>query len=136
MGDNNRNTEAMKILSYDPRKKKTILCGYLKGDTFVREVDPKKHFMKVLQGYGIQEDAFQTLINSGCSRIIMKTKTDEYLASVKDWVEHSKIADYSSGKQRFLSLKFMRIRKIRYEDVPGKNVTREIEYTIPIPYGS
>lgn len=117
----------MKILTYDPRKKKTVLCGTLEEDTFVRVVEPR-HFMKVMQGYGIQEDAFQEILSKGCKRIIIKTKTHEYYAPVSIWLEHSKIADYSAGKQRFVSLKFMKLRKFKYEPIVNTNTVRKIEY--------
>ena len=117
----------MKILTYDPQKKKTILCGEYEDKTFVRKVEPK-HFMKVLQGYGIQEVAFQEILSKGCTRVIIKTKTDEYFAPINLWIEHGAIKDYSAGKQRFLSLKFMKIRKIKWEEIKGTNTMKAIEY--------
>lgn len=121
----------MKILTYDPKKKKTVLCGELEGDTFTRLVEAK-HFMKVMQGYGIQEDAFQEILEKGCTRIIIKNKTTEYFAPMSIWLEYGRVADYSSGKQRFVSLRFMKLRKIRYEEIPGTNSVRAVEYFVDL----
>jgi len=117
----------MKITTFDPKKRKTVLCGDLEDSTFTREVKAS-HFMKVMQGYGIQENAFQEILEKGCTRIIIKTKTDEYFAPIELWVEHGRVADYSAGKQRFLSLKFMKLRKIKYEPIEGTNSVKVVEY--------
>jgi len=102
----------MKILSYDPRKKKYIKCGLLIGDTFFRDVT-HKHFMRVVGGYGIQEDAFQKIVAEGGKKIVIKeTDTNrQWEADIKAWDEHCHIADYGNGKQRFLGLKYMKTHK-------------------------
>ena len=70
--------------------------------------------MRVLQGYGIQEVAFQEMMSKGVKKIVLKeTHTNKnWEASVETWLENSKVADYGHGKQRFLSLKFMKDHKI------------------------
>jgi hypothetical protein len=102
----------MKILSYDPRKHKRVLCGEFIVDTFFRTVQPY-HFMKIVGGYGIQEDAFQDIVGRGCKKIVIKeVKTgNQWEATVEDWLNHCHIADYGSGKQRFLGLKYMHTHK-------------------------
>lgn len=117
----------MKIYTYDPKKRKTVLCGSLDGTVFTRDVT-SAHYMKVMQGYGIQEDAFQEILEKGCDKIVIKTKTDEYVASMLTWVDKGKIADYSAGKQRFVSLKFMKIRKFRYDPTDKPNTVVKVEY--------
>ena len=99
----------MKLLTFDPHKNKKVLCGELIGDTLFRNVEPK-HFMRVLQGYGIQEVAFQEAVKRGVEKIVLKeTHTEQqWEASINAWLNSSKIADYGHGKQRFLSLKFMK----------------------------
>lgn len=102
----------MKILTYDPKKGKKVLCGNLVGDTLFRDVEAK-HFMQVLQGYGIQEVVFQEILSMGVKYIILKeTHTDKrWKADTETWRLKSKVADYGHGKQRFLSLKYMHDRK-------------------------
>jgi hypothetical protein len=101
-----------KILSYDLKKKKTILCGQLMGKTFFKDVMPF-HYMRMVGGYGISEDAFQKIIGDGCEKVVIKeVKTgNQWESKIKDWFDHCLIADYGSGKQRFLSLKYMRTHK-------------------------
>lgn len=103
----------MEVLSFDPKKGKKILCGELVGDTFFRWVDPK-HFMRVVQGYGIQNDAFQTVLARGAKKIVLKeTATEQrWESKTDDWLKFGNIADYGHGKQRFLSLRYMRTHKL------------------------
>lgn len=98
----------MKILTYDPKKKKEVLCGELIGDTLFRLVKPE-HFMNVVQGYGIQEIAFQEIVHSGCKKIVLEEEglNSGWSSEMVDWLNHSKVADYKHGKQRFLSTKYM-----------------------------
>jgi len=103
-----------KLLTWDPAKNKRVLVGNLIGDTLFRDVDPK-HFMRIVNGYGIQEVAFQEIVLSGVKKIILKeTKTEQqWEGDIYDWLYNSKIADYGHGKQRFLSLKFMRTHQVK-----------------------
>lgn len=102
----------MKILSYDTKKRKTILCGQFIGDTFFRNVKPY-HYMRVVGGYGISEDAFQEIMGKKVKQIVIKEEAtgNQWESDPKDWLEHCHIADYGSGKQRFLGLKYMRTHK-------------------------
>lgn len=106
----------MKILSTDSKKNKTILCGNLVADTFFRDVTPK-HFMRVVGGYGISEDAFQKITELGCKKVVIKdiVTHQSWESAINDWIEHCNIADYGSGKQRFLSLKYMHTHKVKLD---------------------
>jgi hypothetical protein len=94
------------------------LVGELIGDTLFKDVQPY-HFMRVVGGYGINEDAFQDILSKGCKKIVIKEVNTgkRWEGSVKDWQEHCHIADYGSGKQRFLGLKYMHTHKIDL-DIP------------------
>ena len=102
----------MKILTFDPKKNKQVLVGELMGNTLFRDVEPE-HFMKVLQGYGIQEVAFQEVLKREVKFIILKeTHTDKrWKADTEVWKNKGRVADYGHGKQRFLSLSYMNDRK-------------------------
>lgn len=98
----------MKLLTWDPRKNKEVLVGEIIGDTLFRDVT-SKHFMRVVDGYGIQESALTKLQIGNITKIVIK-ETDsgkQWESKVSDWTEHGKSADYGNGKQRFLSLKYM-----------------------------
>lgn len=98
----------MKIYAYDTKKQKKILSGELVGDTFFRDVQPY-HLMRKLNGYGISEEAFQELMSKGCKKIIIKELStgQQWISKIEMWLDHCLLADYGSGKQRFLSLKYM-----------------------------
>lgn len=98
----------MKLLTFDPAKNKKVLCGELIADTLFRDVEPK-HFMQVVQGYGIQEVAFQEAMKRGVKKIVLKeTHTGhQWESDIPDWILHGRVADYGHGKQRFLSTSYM-----------------------------
>jgi hypothetical protein len=101
----------MKLLVWDPKKKKTVLCGILTptGKTLGRVVKPE-HFMNIVQGYGIQEIAFEKALQMGVKQIALQEihTHDVLLATSISWLNMGKVADYGSGKQRFLSVKYMK----------------------------
>ena len=98
----------MKIYAFDPHKGKDVLAGDIIENDFTRTVE-QKHFMRVVQGYGIQESCFEQLLGHKVSRVILieKETGHAYTSRITDWVLHGKVADYGHGKQRFLSLRFM-----------------------------
>jgi len=108
----------MKLLAWDPTKKKKVLCGELIGNTLFRWVEPR-HFMEVVGGYGIQESAFHEAVKRGVKTIVLKeTHTNQrWEAPIKNWLEHCHIADYGHGKQRFLGLKYMHTHKLKERKV-------------------
>jgi putative cell wall-binding protein len=113
----------MKLLCFDPHKNKRVLCGEVIGEALFRWVKPE-HFMRVVQGYGIQEVAFQEVVRKGIKTIILKeTNTNQrWEASIKIWLENSKIMDFGYGKQRFLSLKFMKTHLLKERDIKKEKI--------------
>lgn len=104
------------ITTYDIAKRKFVKCGDVVGDTLVRHVS-SKHFMRVVNGYGIQEEAFGKVIERGINHIslIVDTTDVSWNSTIKDWKEYGKVADYGHGKQRFLSMKYMHAKKLQAE---------------------
>ena len=98
----------MKLFTVDTKKKKSVFVGNILGDTLYKEVE-NKHLMRVVEGYGIQENTMRTLHEKGVRRIIIKNiETGKELSSSLDaWNINGRVADYGHGKQRFLSLKYM-----------------------------
>jgi hypothetical protein len=110
-----------KLYTWDPGKNKKVLCGEIQGTALFRWVEPQ-HFMRVVDGYGIQEIAFQEIVKRGVRLIILKeTATEQrWEATTETWLQHSKVADYGHGKQRFLSMKYQSTHKI-----PGPDEQKE-----------
>lgn len=103
----------MKLYTFDPRKGRKILVGDVQGTNLIKEVDPIKHFMRVVDGYGIQHNALNELRIKGVKKIIIREKGGKvWESTLENWDEHCKVADYGNGKQAFLSLKFMSNLKI------------------------
>ena len=102
-------TRGTKIYCYDPGLRKWNTMGNVIGDAFFKKVKAV-HFMRVVDGYGIQYGAFSEFHKEGIKRIfIIEQHTDTTWESrPEDWVAHGKAADYGRGKQLFLSLKYMK----------------------------
>jgi hypothetical protein len=102
--------QVRQIITYDPRKKKHVLVGFLFGDTLVRNVKPE-HFMTRCQGYGLQESAYQQLVVLGVRSVILHATAtgDEYVSKLADWAgDGINPMDFGNGKQRFLSVNRMK----------------------------
>lgn len=96
----------VEIPTYDPKKKKNVLAGFYdrQEKTFYRYVKPE-HYMKIVGGYGIQEDVVQKLIKLGCSAIKIKAQDGIYFSEIEKWLTPDiRAMDFGHGKQRFLPL--------------------------------
>jgi hypothetical protein len=95
----------------DPFKGKFIIAGTYSedGKTFVRDVIDSKHFMRIHNGYGMQEAAFQELVKRDVRIIIQRIKLtqDTWVAGTDVWLEKGVVTDYGHGDQRFLDLSHM-----------------------------
>lgn len=98
------------LYAFDPQKRKKIKVGEVIGNGIVIEKNSKKHLMRVMDGYGIQAEAMQTLQDEDIKEIYIH-ETDsgiKWKVSVSDWRLFGRLADYGNGKQWFLSRKFMK----------------------------
>lgn len=93
----------MIIKTFDPGKGREVRAGVYDGLVFTKTVTGK-HYMRIYNGYGIQEDVIQKLISLGCERIIIRTPNDgNYYSLIDSWLK-SEPKQYGNGKQRFLSV--------------------------------
>lgn len=104
-----------KLTTWDPKKRKVVLCGELRNNILFRKVKPE-HFMQICQGWGIQEIAFNKIVEMKVKKIILSTGIKDWEAPIKNWIEHGSVADYGNGKQRFLSTKYMTSKKVAYTE--------------------
>lgn len=93
----------MKLLTFDPRKKEQVLSGVYENGVFYRKVNAS-HFMRVEQGYGIQEDVVLKLQELGCKTVIMDAGINLYEIPFSSWLD-SEPKDYGNGLQRFVSIR-------------------------------
>ena len=92
----------MKILCYDPGKKRNVLAGDYDpiNHTFTKKVN-KRHFMVLEKSYGIQEEVLQRLKFLRCERIVIVSKKKEIVSLLEDWLKRP-IKNYGHGSQRFI----------------------------------
>jgi len=101
-----------KIYTFDPQKKRIVFAGIFYNRNFFKKVD-QRHFMRMVQGYGIQEDVIERLLKRGCEKVILKTPLCLLVSNFSDWLEEDiDSIDYGSGKQVFLPVKRMKRIKL------------------------
>ena len=80
------------------------------GNIFFKQVTRAKHFMRILSGYGIQKEAYDKIKQKIKWVIIFEKDTgNRLLSKIEDWKEHSSAQNYGSGRQVFLSEKYMQV---------------------------
>lgn len=119
-----------KVYCFDPRKRRLMFMGTKAGNIFLKTVD-KKYFMRIVNGYGLQYDAFTEFEENGINKIRIHEWRigNTWISTVKDWVTHGRVADYGNGKQMFLSLRFMRLENAK------KQVVKQLKKIIPPEIG-
>lgn len=97
-----------KIYCFDPKYRKWMKMGQKLGETFFKIVE-EKNFMRMVNGYGFQYDAFAQFEANGITeiRVYERHTGNTWKSKPKDWVDNGRIMDYGRGKQIFLSLKYM-----------------------------
>jgi hypothetical protein len=96
----------MKLYTYDPQKNKRVFVGNYNeyNKCFIKRVN-SKHFMRIENGYGIQEDIIQLLKNKNCQEVkIIPTDAQIIISKFEDWLKKP-IKNYGSGFQRFMEVK-------------------------------
>lgn len=101
-----------KVYCFDPKKQKFILIGMQSDDVLIKNVE-SNHFMRIVNGYGMQYDAFSRFKKIGIKKIkIHEGHTgNNWVSKPDDWIKNGRVADYGNGKQVFLSLKYMHFEK-------------------------
>jgi len=95
---------------WDSKKNKWVDAGIFsfQHKEFTKTVK-KKHYMRLVGGYGIQEKIITRLGKMGCETVCIHAPKGHYTSSFKDWLAPDiKVLDYGHGKQRFLPVKRMR----------------------------
>ena len=94
------------IRTYDPKKGKNVVVGYLYDNKFVKHAK-KGHYMVKEGGFGLQEDVILQLSNfSDCDTVVIKTKAGAYYSALAQW-KVQPLKNYGHGPQRFLAVKEM-----------------------------
>lgn len=98
------------IYTKDPAKDKDVRVGVYdsESNTLILQKDKAKHFMRVVDGYGMQEDVYHRALKKNCYVLIKESGGAAYQSHITGWLANGKSADYGSGRQRFLSLRFMK----------------------------
>lgn len=78
--------------------------GEMRGGIFLKKVNPKKHFMKIYQGYGISTSVYNQLVADGCTEIRVDDGTDLYRITMEDFARFKISANYDDP-QVFCPLK-------------------------------
>lgn len=98
-----------KIFVYDQKKDKSVCAGYVINNNFVRKVDPKKHWLKIIDGYAIQSYAFNILYERKINDILFIEPKRVLKCSVNTMFEFGNDIDLGHGLQRGINKKYLKI---------------------------
>lgn len=100
----------MKLFTFDPKKNKQITAG--KYDELTKTFSKKvgaRHYMRVVKGYGIQEDVIKKLCELKCEFVVFYAPGCVLKSEFKEWIAPDKrVLDFGSGPQRFFTAEKMR----------------------------
>ena len=85
------------------------VCGVLKDGTYFKEVDSRKHKMRIYDGYGISDEIVNAIYPE-CNRIRLREKDTKriYEVSMEDFMSKAFVKNWD-GLQYFLPIKFWRL---------------------------
>lgn len=84
------------------------VIGEVIGNTFHKVVDKKKHYMRMFDAYGIQEEVFDSLLEEypNVNKVVIVEKGGKsYYSQLSDWLNVGFVREFGYGKQRFLPIK-------------------------------
>lgn len=87
--------------TFDEVKNREVVVGTLEGETFTKQVT-NKHYMVSENGYGIQAEVLDELVEAGCKVIEIHSKKSIWKSHINQWGLNSK--SYGHGLQVFLSI--------------------------------
>lgn len=90
--------------------------GEMKNGFYIKKVNPKKHYMKIYQGYGISLGVFEQLKRDGCRQIVINTGDELYKIPIELFELHSIEANYEDP-QIFCPLKWFERRNDKQKEL-------------------
>jgi len=101
----------MKLYVKDTAKNQSVLVGVIMGDTLMKHVERRKHFMRVENGYGINKEGLAELVKRHVRfiRIHESDTENQYETEVKDWRDFGHTINYGHGTQVFLPMRYYKI---------------------------
>ena len=104
------------IRVYDPRKQRDIVAGYVEENTFVKDITKASHFLRIAQGYAIQETAIDICKAGGLQYINFRIKGQDNLVTLEYFLKNSPIPkNRGNGLQHELSLERIKRGAVRRE---------------------
>jgi len=94
------------VMIWDKKKGKQTKAGDFNDGVFYKNVDPKRHYMRMYSGYGIQEEALLAL-RGHCQLIVINDGNEIRCCSFDDWVNNNTFADHGHGVQWFYNWDLM-----------------------------
>jgi len=95
----------MDLCTYDLKKKKLVTAGEIKGDTFHKKVNRKKHFCWKHKGWGISLDIISELRNKKVVALIFHVGKEQFEITLADFLRYAKKDNLGHGPQYFIAEK-------------------------------
>lgn len=99
-----------RVTAHDPIKNEVVFTGLYDDvtNTYTKNVD-SNHFMVAFNGYGMQQNIYEKLLQKG-AQVVIKPHAKSYtlVSNIKDWEIAGISSSIGGGKQRFLDVKVMK----------------------------
>ena len=102
--------------SSDVRNVDGKVVGQIIGDALCKRVFRKKHFMKVLNGWGMDTKIFQEH-QFKIVKILDKDDNLGYVSKREDWLEHGITKNFGYGEQIILPLRWHEVKSPKQKEL-------------------
>lgn len=102
----------MELYTFDKVKNRSVKVGVVIGNTFVKKVNRKKHYLRMISGYAIQSDIVEKLYQLDIKQIkFIEDKSRTYIIFIEDFKLYSKKIDLKHGLQYAIPERYLKKEK-------------------------
>lgn len=88
------------ITVYDAKKQKHVEVGKIGERTFYKKVNRVKHYLRIMQGYAIDEQAVRKLLEMNIDKVVVQEDTGvQFSISLAGFMEHGINFNLGHGPQ-------------------------------------
>ena len=93
---------------YDPMKKKKVKVGAIINDYYYKPVIRRKHYLRIVSGYAIQESVIKDIVGKISKIVIEELDTGKrFSISMGDFLMHSSRWSHEHGRQLTIEEKYL-----------------------------
>lgn len=95
------------LTTFDAKKCQLVNAGIVSGRTFIKKVNPKRHFLRIANGYAIQSDVCNQLNEMQVNKIIFNEGNQLRTCSLDIFNQYCEEINLGSGFQKAINIKYL-----------------------------